>query len=167
MFYGNPWQEKWRDPQVIHAVLQGQRPERPNPQNHGSGGPAIADDVWKIIVSCWDQKPENRPTAPELVETLRALPDGRTYPPLFDDQDLLSSTQVFEKTYHHFSSLFFTQSSTPLDDTSAEHPRGADPADGSPLDDERAYGQNYRESRSNTSTPAQQNSGHTNARNNS
>lgn len=137
MFYGIPWPDKRNDMQVINAVGRGQRPERPNlnppppnpnppPPNDGNNnrnkGLAIPDDVWKIIVSCWHQRPENRPTATEVVENLRALPDGRTYSPFFDDQDLISSTQVFKETYHPFSSLFSVvdamESSTLLSDIS-------------------------------------------------
>lgn len=93
---------------VFNAVRGGKRPERPNVHDHRL---AIPDDVWKIIVSCWDQNPKNRPAATEVVEQLRALPGACTHQPHFDDEDLISSTQIFKETYHPFSSLFLVAES--------------------------------------------------------
>ena len=111
MFYGIPWPEKRNEMYVVNAVRGGRRPERPNAHDHRPGKLAIPDDVWKVIVSCWDQNPKDRPAATEVVEQLRALPGARTHQPHFDDEDLISSTQIFKETYHPFSSLFLVAES--------------------------------------------------------
>jgi len=70
-----PFSNYSRDMNIVTAVKNGQRPPHP------SGSlvhPALDDGVWAIIIRCWAQNPDDRPTASQIVrelEDLRRLPD--------------------------------------------------------------------------------------------
>lgn len=53
------------DGAVINAVLEGRRPSRPT---LCSGTPL--DSLWNLLQNCWEESPEMRPTAAQIVERL-------------------------------------------------------------------------------------------------
>ena len=67
-----PFQGK-RDAQVISAISHGRRPDRPVEYLAHTRG--LTDLVWDIVIKCWQQQPEERLSATQAVQQLRALPD--------------------------------------------------------------------------------------------
>ncbi|KAJ7036674.1 kinase-like domain-containing protein [Mycena alexandri] len=61
-----PFPELRTDAAVAVAVLQGRRP--PHPPSC-LGMPAL-EGLWNLLQDCWDQSPERRPTASQVVERL-------------------------------------------------------------------------------------------------
>ncbi|KAJ7305620.1 hypothetical protein DFH08DRAFT_944951 [Mycena albidolilacea] len=61
-----PFPELRTDAAVAIAVLQGRRPPRPT---SCLGTPAL-EGLWNLLQDCWDQSPEKRPTASQVVERL-------------------------------------------------------------------------------------------------
>jgi len=53
-----------KDMGVILAIAAGQQLSRP-------GG--LEDSVWELIVFCYQMEPEKRPTASQVLETLRSI----------------------------------------------------------------------------------------------
>jgi hypothetical protein len=53
-----------KDGAIVLAIMNGQQLSRP-------GG--LEDSVWKLIVSCCQMEPEKRPTASQVLETLRSI----------------------------------------------------------------------------------------------
>ncbi|KAJ7651265.1 kinase-like domain-containing protein [Roridomyces roridus] len=62
-----PFPEIKIDTAVAMAVLRGERPARPP---SCCGTPAL-DGLWSLIEDCWQQAPESRPTASQVVERLQ------------------------------------------------------------------------------------------------
>jgi len=61
--------------EIVDKVTEGLRPDRPfDSPSHG-----ISDELWKQIVVCWDQEPNERPTAPQV---LRALGEAKHREPV-------------------------------------------------------------------------------------
>ncbi|KAM6494682.1 DHS-like NAD/FAD-binding domain containing protein [Amanita muscaria] len=56
-----PFESVLNDAAVLLKVIRGQRPERVDPCDH--------DEIWDIIIRCWAQEPENRPSAAEVLES--------------------------------------------------------------------------------------------------
>ncbi|KAJ7730312.1 kinase-like domain-containing protein, partial [Mycena metata] len=54
------------DGAVINAVLGGRRPSRPTL----CSGTASLDSLWNLLQNCWEELPEMRPTAAQIVERL-------------------------------------------------------------------------------------------------
>ncbi|KAJ7585365.1 kinase-like domain-containing protein [Mycena floridula] len=52
---------------VVYEVMQGIRPPRP------SNCPQLTDDIWRLIQSCWEQDPQNRPTIEMVRAWIRVL----------------------------------------------------------------------------------------------
>jgi len=67
---------------VILKVLRGERPERPQ----GAEGNWFTDDVWKILESCWQPGPGDRPELQRVWEPWERLKEpsgfGAPSPPL-------------------------------------------------------------------------------------
>ncbi|KAJ7803999.1 kinase-like domain-containing protein [Mycena olivaceomarginata] len=61
-----PFPELFSDGAVIMAVLEGRRPSR---VPSCSGTPSL-DALWNLLQNCWEEKPENRPTASQIVGCL-------------------------------------------------------------------------------------------------
>ncbi|KAJ7139274.1 kinase-like domain-containing protein [Mycena epipterygia] len=57
------------DMAVAMKVVTGHRPPRPE---------TSPEKLWMLLQDCWEQKPEKRPTAPELIERLVSPPIGAT-----------------------------------------------------------------------------------------
>ena len=63
VFSGREPFEGQRNEAVMQLILQGGRPEMPgNAQVLG-----LTDEMWKLVQSCWQQNPEERPTIGEVV----------------------------------------------------------------------------------------------------
>ncbi|KAJ7779202.1 hypothetical protein B0H16DRAFT_808645 [Mycena metata] len=52
---------------VMLQILQGKRPQ----QTASCAGTAKLDDLWELLQSCWQEIPEMRPTAAQIVERLK------------------------------------------------------------------------------------------------
>ncbi|KAJ6526937.1 hypothetical protein DFH09DRAFT_1187168 [Mycena vulgaris] len=70
IFTGNhPFHELVNDVAVMYQVMQGSRPKQQS---------SIPDEVWNLMVECWKPEPEQRPSADEIVFSLRDRPIGAT-----------------------------------------------------------------------------------------
>ncbi|KLO16659.1 kinase-like protein [Schizopora paradoxa] len=77
---------------IISAVKSGQRPPRPNQTLVHR---ALDDKLWDIIVRCWSQDPDERPSASQILqelEDLRRLPD-------LDVHDLTNVVRLYESVH--------------------------------------------------------------------
>lgn len=77
---------------IIMEVQNGQRPPRPDQTLVHRG---LDDKLWEIVVRCWAQNPEDRPTASQIV---RELVDLRRLPDL-DVPDLTNLVQLNESIH--------------------------------------------------------------------
>ena len=59
-----PFYQITRDSTVMKKVLEGSRPPRPADTS------LLSDRTWKVIEMCWNQEPQNRPTAESIIEQL-------------------------------------------------------------------------------------------------
>ena len=53
-------------PEALLAIMSGKRPCRPNHPN-------FTDELWVLTQRCWDQDPQLRPEASEVLEVLGGL----------------------------------------------------------------------------------------------
>ncbi|KAJ7873555.1 kinase-like domain-containing protein [Mycena leptocephala] len=65
-----PFPDLYTDVAVAMAVLQGERPSRPLLLP----GAPVMDGLWNLLQMCWEQNPQNRPTASQIVG--RLMGDG-------------------------------------------------------------------------------------------
>jgi hypothetical protein len=68
-----PFHELTSDFQVMFVVKHGKRPSRPTHDLSRTRG--LNDVIWQIIETCWNQDPDKRYTASQVVVSLRNLPD--------------------------------------------------------------------------------------------
>jgi hypothetical protein len=61
-----PFPELRTEAAVIMAVLDGRRPTHPP---SSSRTPSL-DGLWNLVENCWEERPEIRPTASQIVERL-------------------------------------------------------------------------------------------------
>lgn len=74
MFAGDiPFATVMKDLQVIRLVLEGKRPPRPSDEQSSARG--LNDKIWHLIENCWAQNHSERPTAENILERLRVLPN--------------------------------------------------------------------------------------------
>jgi hypothetical protein len=74
MFSGQkPFHDIANEYQVIVAIQGGNRP--PHPLHDLSRTRGLNNDVWHLIETCWTAEPSERPTATQIVEQLRDLPN--------------------------------------------------------------------------------------------
>jgi hypothetical protein len=59
-----PFHKFVRDGTVIKKVLEGSRPPRPADTS------LLSDKIWKVIEMCWNQEPQDRPSAELVIEQL-------------------------------------------------------------------------------------------------
>jgi hypothetical protein len=88
-FSGHRPFHNFTDFQISMLVIRGQRPAHPSAEECGRTG--LKDDVWKLIESCWDQQPDRRPIASEIVERLRSMRsvESEQQPSIWDDSFIL------------------------------------------------------------------------------
>lgn len=55
--------------QVISAVLMGRLPRRPPAED----APQLSDELWELMNGCWDQDRNARPSASQVLETVRTM----------------------------------------------------------------------------------------------
>jgi hypothetical protein len=101
-----PFHEITGDFQVMLAVKRGKRPSRPT---HGlSRARGLNDAIWQIIETCWDQDPDKRYTAGQVVSFLFNLPDRPFDSRPLDDYDNALPPQALRTRNfvdHPFSTL--------------------------------------------------------------
>ena len=61
-----PFHDVANDATVMFKVLEGKRPLRPR----SFSDTMALDNLWELMQNCWEQKPEVRPTASQIVERL-------------------------------------------------------------------------------------------------
>ena len=59
-----PFHNVPRDITVMKKVLAGSRPPHPADTS------LLSDEIWKVIEMCWNQEPQDRPTAELVIEQL-------------------------------------------------------------------------------------------------
>ena len=60
---------QYPDHAVTLRVQRGDRPERPQ----GAKGQSFTDDVWKVLESCWQPKPDDRPSTHDVFQSWEGL----------------------------------------------------------------------------------------------
>jgi len=99
-----PFFESPHDVLIILGVVQGKRPTRPLHDLSGKRG--FSDEVWDLIEACWAQDPAQRPTAEQVVERIRALPNWQNdQRPLDGFNPNFPSQALYKHTEHPFSTL--------------------------------------------------------------
>lgn len=84
-----------RDPLVIRKTLAGERPKRPSTD-------ITTDEIWNIIVHCWDTNPVNRPSAKRLRRYFKALTTDSPLPllsPRDDPGKLKLAPELFDDSF--------------------------------------------------------------------
>ncbi|KAI0938512.1 hypothetical protein AcV5_000179 [Taiwanofungus camphoratus] len=64
-----PFHECPNEGQVIHKILHGRRPERPEE----ASGLGLYDDVWDLMVTSWHEEPQRRPNAAVILRRLQRI----------------------------------------------------------------------------------------------
>ena len=59
-----PFHKTTRAITVMKKVLEGSRPPRPPDTS------LLSDEIWKVIEMCWNQEPQDRPSAELVIEQL-------------------------------------------------------------------------------------------------
>ncbi|KAF7318578.1 hypothetical protein HMN09_00368200 [Mycena chlorophos] len=99
IFTGNvPFFEITRDVAVMLHVIQGHRPERPS----SSSPHPIPDALWSLMQECWHAEPtDRRPTAAQIIFTLRDSPLGAVRNDPVSDWDPLSTSKFRSSLEEH------------------------------------------------------------------
>ena len=95
------------------SVSQGMRPTQPLPDFSTKRG--LSDDIWSLIEQCWAQNSTERPTATQVVERLRSLPERPTDRRPYDNITVPSQV-AYNKVNHPFSTLAQNSEDTDMDD---------------------------------------------------
>lgn len=84
-----------RDLVVLRKTLAGERPKRPPTD-------ITTDEIWNVIVRCWDTNSVNRPSAKDLRRYLKALTTNSPLPPLSPHDDpgkLKLAPELFDDSF--------------------------------------------------------------------
>lgn len=105
MFSGEiPFFEITNDMRVVLSVMQGMRPSQPSHDLSKTRG--LSNPIWQIVTTCWAHDPTTRPTAENIVEQLRALPNHPVDERQVDNLGInLPSQMLYNHAEHPFSSL--------------------------------------------------------------
>lgn len=101
-----PFPDITTDFQVMFAVKQGKRPPRPSYGVSQIRG--LTDDIWNVMEDCWIQDPVARPSATNIVEFLRGLPNRPIDQRPLNDFDTALPSNVLSmhgRVDHPFSTL--------------------------------------------------------------
>jgi len=60
------------DSVVVSRAVRGERPKRPDN--------FVPQDLWNLLVKCWDQEPARRPTMHDVIAALLRLKSSQTFP---------------------------------------------------------------------------------------
>ncbi|KAJ7113462.1 hypothetical protein C8R44DRAFT_710619 [Mycena epipterygia] len=63
-----PFHELPNDMAVMFKVVEGRRPSQPS----SCSGTTALDSLWELLQDCWNEKPDKRPTAVQIVERLKS-----------------------------------------------------------------------------------------------
>lgn len=70
-----PFSHLKRDPQVLFYRKQGGRPIRPQGEDSQKIlRRGLHDQLWELLLWCWSNNPENRPTIDEVIKALETIP---------------------------------------------------------------------------------------------
>ena len=84
---------------VIRKTLAGERPKRPSTD-------ITTDEIWSIIVHCWDADPVGRPSAKGLRKYFQALKTASPLPPISPRNDptkLRLAPELFDDSFTSIS----------------------------------------------------------------
>jgi hypothetical protein len=114
MFSGEiPFYEDRSDMRVILGLIDGLRPSRPEGDSCRIRG--LTDEVWNLIETCWAEDPSQRPTATQVVERLRKLPNQPPDERPIDDVSInFPPKALYNHTEHSFSALATSEQLLPL-----------------------------------------------------
>ena len=59
-----PFHKIVRDSTVMMKVVEGSRPPRPADRS------LLSNEIWKVIEMCWNQEPQDRPSAESVIDHL-------------------------------------------------------------------------------------------------
>ena len=109
MFSGSfPFQDIRNDFKFMLEVKRGKRPLRPPHDLSSSRG--LTDEVWKLMEECWASHPEDRPSAVQVVGSIRSLRHLQADQRPLDDFRF-SPRDLHSKDDHPFAPLFLPGSS--------------------------------------------------------
>jgi len=99
-----PFFENPHDIRVILGVMRGKRPTRPSHDLSKTRG--FSDEIWDLVQACWAHDPIQRPTAEQVVERIRALPNLKNdQRPLDGFTFNFPSQALYNHPQHPFSTL--------------------------------------------------------------
>ena len=78
--YGTMPYPGMKNADTVNSVLDGYRMEQPNSMY-------CPDEVYQIMLKCWDQKPDGRPSSIILPQTLRDLTQQESLEDLFEEEE--------------------------------------------------------------------------------
>lgn len=100
-----PFHECEHEESIPLYIIQNRRPERPTHERSQSRG--LNDAIWSIVESCWSPEPELRPSASQVVASIRAMKDRPNDERLLNDFDDDIVSQIREDDDDPFSLLAF------------------------------------------------------------
>ncbi|KAG6809030.1 hypothetical protein H0H92_001884 [Tricholoma furcatifolium] len=67
-----PYAHITRDATIIYKVLSGERPQRPPDASPSWSVWGLKESIWKLMETCWDSDPAQRPNASVIIESIQA-----------------------------------------------------------------------------------------------
>ncbi len=64
---------QYKDAQVVRALMKEEIPLRPNREPGTFTSEELNDDVWNLLVRCWNFVPQDRPSCRAIRDAIRAL----------------------------------------------------------------------------------------------
>ena len=111
--------KQFRDVIVMRIVLEGKRPERPN----GPEGEWFTDELWQLLIQCWETQRGIRPTIEVTLETLGRVSEVWKPPSLQIHEDVEMGEDDWDLTTVSDSSGMVSRSNPPY----FAHPCGGSP----------------------------------------
>lgn len=95
-----PFVEIKNDVAVVRAIMEGKQPERPTHELSLSRG--LTDDVWLLIIHCWEKVSSDRPTARGVIDRLELMTKPDDHRPADHVDTSLPSQLSHERMRHPF-----------------------------------------------------------------